>query len=99
MTPFANTFDMFSHSIFHNVEGENMLNGKTFDLFSHSTSWNIERCARARLQDSRAQFPRSRLGTPGTITPFWQPNTKRKKKSLHFMTLAPTEARVIKSLW
>ena len=74
MTPFANTFDMFSLS----------------------TSWNIERCYRARLQNSRAQFPRSSLETPGTITPLLA--TKYEEKNgLHFMTLAPTEARVKKT--
>ena len=40
-------------------------------------------------RDPYSQFPRSPLGTPGIMTPFWRTRTKKKKKNrLHFLSLA-----------
>ena len=65
-----------------------------FDIFSLSTSWNIEHCYQARLQDSRAQFLRSPLETPGTMSPLLATRYEEKKNSLHCIPLAPMEAPV-----
>ena len=43
------------------------------------------------LSHSHPQFPRTTLGTPGTMTPIWRPNTTTTTTTtngLHFLTQA-----------
>ena len=50
-------------------------------------------CCRTR-RDIYPQFPRSPLGTLGTMTPFWRAHTKKEKETLSFFSVS-----MLKQAW
>ena len=57
---------------------------QSFPTFLHKIKYND-----VARRDSYPQCPRSTLGTPVTMIPFWQTRkNKKEKKRLHFLSLA-----------